>query len=38
MIDQSRAIDNRRFRRLLGRLPEALLREVKTKLQKLAEM
>jgi mRNA interferase MazF len=38
MIDQSRAIDNRRFRRLLGRLPESLLREVKEKLRKLAEL
>jgi mRNA interferase MazF len=38
MIDQSRAIDNRRFRRLLGRLPEPLLREVKAKLRQLAEI
>jgi mRNA interferase MazF len=38
MIDQSRAIDNRRFRRLLGRLPEPILREVKEKLRKLAEL
>ena len=38
MIDQSRAIDNRRFRRLLGRLPAPLLREVKAKLKQLAEL
>jgi mRNA interferase MazF len=38
MIDQSRAIDNRRFRRLLGRLPSPLLREVKEKLRTLAEL
>jgi mRNA interferase MazF len=38
MIDQSRAIDNRRFRRLLGRLPAPLLREVKAKLRDLAEL
>jgi len=38
MIDQSRAIDNRRFRRLLGRLPPPLLREVKEKLRKLGEL
>jgi len=38
MIDQSRAIDNRRFRRLLGHLPEPILREVKEKLRKLAEL
>ena len=38
MIDQSRAIDNRRFRRLLGRLPQPVLREVKEKLRKLGEL
>jgi mRNA interferase MazF len=38
MIDQSRAVDNRRFRRLLGRLPAPLMREVKTKLRQLAEL
>jgi mRNA interferase MazF len=38
MIDQSRAIDNRRFRRLLGRLPGPLLRELKDKLRQLAEL
>jgi mRNA-degrading endonuclease toxin of MazEF toxin-antitoxin module len=38
MIDQSRAIDNRRLLRLLGRLPAPLLREVKGKLRQLAEL
>lgn len=38
MIDQARAIDNRRFRKRIGRLPEPLLREVKEKLQKLFEL
>jgi mRNA interferase MazF len=38
MIDQSRAIDNRRLRRLLGRLPAPLLREVKKKVRQLAEL
>ena len=38
MIDQSRAIDNRRFRRLLGPLPAALLRDTKAKLKLLAEL
>ena len=36
MIDQSRAIDNRRFVRALGRLPAPLLREVEEKLRSLA--
>jgi mRNA interferase MazF len=38
MIDQSRAIDNRRFKRLLGQLPGQVLREVKSKLRQLAEL
>lgn len=38
MIDQSRAIDNRRFRRLLGRLPSSLMREVKDKLRQLSDL
>ena len=38
MIDQSRTIDNRRFRRRLGLLPPLLLREVKDKLRALAEL
>ena len=35
MIDQSRAIDNRRFVRLLRPLPRAVLREVEEKLRLL---
>jgi mRNA interferase MazF len=38
MIDQSRAIDNRRFKRKLGVLPAPLLREVKDKLRSLADL
>ena len=38
MIDQGRAIDNRRFRRRLGALPPELLREVKEKLRRLLEI
>ena len=38
MIDQSRSIDNRRFRKPLGDLPRAVLREVKMKLKLLAEL
>ena len=38
MIDQSRAIDNRRFKKSLGDLPPLLLREVKEKLRTLGEL
>jgi mRNA interferase MazF len=38
MVDQSRAIDNSRFKRLLGMLPAALLRELKEKLRALGEL
>ena len=38
MIDQSRAIDNRRFVRSLRSLPPALLREVEEKLRRLADL
>ncbi len=38
MIDQSRAIDNRRIVRALGPLPEAILKEVEDKLRLLAEL
>ena len=38
MIDQSRAIDNRRFARALRALPAPLLREVKEKLRRLGEL
>jgi mRNA interferase MazF len=38
MIDQNRAIDNRRIKRRLGALPAPILREVKEKLRALGEM
>jgi mRNA interferase MazF len=38
MIDQSRAIDNRRFVRRLKALPPSILREVEEKLRCLAEL
>jgi mRNA interferase MazF len=38
MIDQGRAIDNRRFHKSLGRLPRILLHEVKDKLRKLGDL
>jgi mRNA interferase MazF len=38
MIDQSRAIDNRRCKRLLGMLPASILREVKDKLKSLGQL
>jgi len=38
MIDQSRAVDNRRFVRALRGLPRALLREVEDKLRSLGEL
>ena len=38
MIDQSRAIDNRRFVRSLQSLPPPLLREVEEKLRHLADL
>ncbi len=38
MIDQSRAIDNRRFVRSLRPLPLPLLREVEEKLRRLADL
>jgi mRNA-degrading endonuclease toxin of MazEF toxin-antitoxin module len=38
MVDQGRAIDNRRLRKRLGRLPAPLLAEVKQKLRTLAEL
>lgn len=38
MIDQSRAIDNRRFKRQLRGLPAPLLGEVKDKLRRLADL
>jgi mRNA interferase MazF len=38
MIDQSRAIDNRRLVRKLEALPESILQEVEEKLRTLAEL
>ena len=38
MIDQSRAIDNKRFRKRLKPLPDLVLKEVKHKLRLLAEL
>lgn len=38
MIDQSRSIDNRRFRRPLGLLPRPVLSEIKLKLKLLADL
>lgn len=38
MIDQSRAIDNRRFVRVLGSLPRTILREVDEKLRRLGDL
>ncbi len=38
MIDQSRAIDNRRIKRRLGRPPGRLLSEVKEKLRLLGDL
>ncbi len=38
MIDQSRAIDNRRFVRTLRALPRPLLREVEEKLRRLGDL
>ena len=38
MVDQSRAIDNRRFVRALKPLPRPLLREVESKLRQLAQL
>ena len=37
MVDQSRAIDNRRLRRPLGHVPKPVLREVKEKLRRLGD-
>ena len=38
MIDQSRAIDNRRFHKALGALPLQLVREVKQRLRRVADL
>jgi len=38
MIDQVRAIDNRRFRKPFGRVPAIVLGEVREKLRRLLEL
>lgn len=38
MVDQSRSIDNRRFRKLLRPLPPVLLRALEQKLRLLGEL
>ena len=38
MVDQSRAIDNRRIAKALGFLPALLLREVKEKLRRVGDL
>jgi mRNA interferase MazF len=38
MIDQSRSIDNQRFRKHLGSVPPSILREIKGKLVRLGEL
>ncbi|OQW50696.1 MAG: hypothetical protein A4S09_17675 [Proteobacteria bacterium SG_bin7] len=37
MIDQSRAIDNKRFQKEIGKIPTQILREIKEKLRLLGE-
>jgi mRNA interferase MazF len=38
MVDQARAIDNRRLRRQLGRLPRTIVVEVRDKLRRLLDL
>jgi len=38
MIDQSRAIDNQRFKKRLERLPDSIFNEIKGMLRKLGEL
>lgn len=38
MIDQSRAIDNKRIKKLLGMVPTALLEEITEKLKRVGEL
>jgi mRNA interferase MazF len=38
MVDQARAIDNRRLKRRLGDLPRTVLAEVKEKLRRLVDL
>jgi mRNA interferase MazF len=38
MIDQARALDNRRLRKQLGTIPRPILREVREKLRRLLDL
>lgn len=38
MIDQSRAIDNSRFRKKLGKVPTLLMKEIKEKIKLLGDL
>jgi mRNA interferase MazF len=38
MIDQSRSIDNQRFQKEIGKIPQAILKEIKDKLRLLANL
>ena len=38
MVDQARAIDNRRLRRQLGTIPRSVLLEIKEKMRRLLEL
>jgi len=38
MIDQSRTIDNSRFKKLIGKIPKSIMNEVKDKIKKLADL
>lgn len=38
MLDQARALDNRRIRRQLGKIPWPVLREVREKLRRLLDL
>jgi mRNA-degrading endonuclease toxin of MazEF toxin-antitoxin module len=38
MIDQSRAVDRRRLLRMLGRLPQTVMREVSEKLRRVGDL
>ena len=38
MIDQSRSIDNQRFKREIGKIPLAILKEIKDKLRLLGSL
>lgn len=38
MVDQARAVDNRRLRRAIGRVPDPVLAEVRDKLRRLFDL